>query len=475
VLSGVEITLAVAALLAGFCGTWSPCGFSMIETIGPHGHRGGRATTLSAGVTFTAGALAGGVVTFASLAWLGSLLQGGEQSAAYVAGAVVALLAAGLEIRGIPILPQLRRQLPEQWRRVMPMPIAAGLYGILLGLGFTTFVLTFGVFALAGVAFAVGDPAIGVLVGVAFGIGRALPIAFVAPIADRPAGAAITQAMADRPGIYRCARFGDGLALVAVAAALVVVDPASATRTDVQPGADPAIAGKAFVFQRPDGSAVLRRSGKTPVALPGHDPAIGDGRIAVVAAAQIRILSAKDLSEVGHVAAPGADAVAISDNWLVWRSHRGGRDFIRARNIANPAAPGREHGIDRSSAHAQLGRPSLDGARLVYARAGLRENVIVSRRLGSGGAGAKANLIRSRFNSLSNPSVHGGALLYVLGTPRGDRLKLRAISAHGAGRTLLARKRNQGTLWSTALASDRAYVTVIAGSRPRQKIVSVAR
>ena len=38
-LSGaLEITLAAAALLAGLTGTWSPCGFSMIETIGPVGH-----------------------------------------------------------------------------------------------------------------------------------------------------------------------------------------------------------------------------------------------------------------------------------------------------------------------------------------------------------------------------------------------------------------------------------------------------
>jgi hypothetical protein len=475
VLSGLEITLAVAALLAGFCGTWSPCGFSMIETIGPHGHRGGRPTTLSACVTFTAGALVGGVFTFASLAWFGSLLQGADYGAAYLAGAAVAVVAAIAEIRGVPILPQLRRQLPEHWRRVMPMPVAAGLYGILLGLGFTTFVLTFGVFALAGISFAVGDPAIGALVGIAFGTGRALPIALIAPIADRRSGAAITQAMADRPGIYRGARLGDGLALVAVAAALVVVAPASATRTDVQPGADPSIAGKGFVFQRPNGSAVLRRSGKSTVALPGHDPAIGDGRIAVIEAGEIRILSAKDLSEVGRVAAPGADAVAISGSWLVWRAHRDGRDYLRARGLASPAAPGRERGIDRSSPRAQLGRPSLDGGRLVYARAGLRENLVVSRRLGSGGAGAKAVLIRSRFNSLSNPSVHGGALLYVLGTPRGDRLKLRAISARGAGRTLLSRKRHEGTLWSTALTTDRAYVTLIEGSAPRQKILSVPR
>src|SRR3712207_9561089 len=65
------------------------------------------------------------------------------------AGAV-AFLAAIAEARGRRIAPQIRRQLPEHWRRIMPMPVAAALYGILLGLGFTTFVLTFGVWALAG-------------------------------------------------------------------------------------------------------------------------------------------------------------------------------------------------------------------------------------------------------------------------------------------------------------------------------------
>jgi hypothetical protein len=148
---------------------------------------------------------------------------------------------------------------------------------------------------------------------------------------------------------------------------------------------------------------------------------------------------------------------------------------MRAAGVRDPAAPARERGIDRSSPHSQLGRPSLDGARLVYAHAGLRENSIVSRRLGTNGAGARAVLLRSRINSISNPSVHGGALLYVLGTPRGDRLKLRPISARGQGRTLMQRKRHEGTLWSTALTADRAYVTLIDGSAPRQKILSVPR
>ena len=40
----------------------------------------------------------------------------------------------------------------------MPVPLAAGLYGVLLGLGFTTFILSFAVWALAGIAVALGDP-----------------------------------------------------------------------------------------------------------------------------------------------------------------------------------------------------------------------------------------------------------------------------------------------------------------------------
>ena len=153
---------------------------------------------------------------------------------------MLAALAALAELRGVAILPQVRRQLPEHWRRVMPMPIAAGLYGVLLGLGFTTFVLTFGVFALAGIVFAVGEPAVGVAVGLAFGVGRALPIALIAPVADREPGSAVTEAMAERPAIYRGARLGDGVALLAAAAALVVAAPAGAAQTEARPAADPA-------------------------------------------------------------------------------------------------------------------------------------------------------------------------------------------------------------------------------------------
>ena len=85
--------------------------------------------------------------------------------------AALALAAAVADWRGLRIAPQIRRQVPERWRWIMPLPLACALYGVLLGLGFTTFVLAFAVWALAGISFAAGEPALGALIGVAFGAG----------------------------------------------------------------------------------------------------------------------------------------------------------------------------------------------------------------------------------------------------------------------------------------------------------------
>ena len=86
---------------------------------------------------------------------------------------------------------------------------------------------------------------------------------------------------------------------------------------------------------------------------------------------------------------------------------------------------------------------------------------------------AKSTLLRSRTEGLSNPSLRGKSLLYVRNTRRADRLKLTRAGRHKPGKTLLSRR--GGTLWSTALSDKRAYVTQIHGTKPRQRILSVAR
>ena len=209
----LEAILVLAAAAAGVTGAWSPCGFSMVETLAPEGYAGRLRTSLVSCATFAAGALAGGAATFGALALLGEALG----ASAPVAAAAIALAAAVGEARGARIVPQVRRQVPESWRRRMPVPLAAGLYGVLLGLGFTTFILTFAVWALAGVSVALGDPALGLAIGLAFGAGRLLPVVVLAPVG----GGSLHAAMAERPQVLRSLRAVDALALAACAVALV--------------------------------------------------------------------------------------------------------------------------------------------------------------------------------------------------------------------------------------------------------------
>ena len=75
--------------------------------------------------------VAGGAITFGALALIGETVGGEGGTVAYVAAAAVALAAAVAEARGVPIVPQVRRQLPVGWRSSMPMPVAAAGYGVL--------------------------------------------------------------------------------------------------------------------------------------------------------------------------------------------------------------------------------------------------------------------------------------------------------------------------------------------------------
>ena len=211
--------LLATAFAAGITGAWSPCGLSMVDTLAPHGYARRLRTSLAACATFALGALAGGAITFGGLALAGAALGAGGTAAAGAA-AVAAVAAAVAEARGLRIAPQIRRQVPEVWRRVLPVPVAAAGYGVLLGLCFTTFVLSFAVWALAGASIVLGEPALGLAIGLAFGAGRALPVVCLAPFAGTGRGGAITAAMCERPAILLGLRRLDAIALAACAIAL---------------------------------------------------------------------------------------------------------------------------------------------------------------------------------------------------------------------------------------------------------------
>ena len=94
--------LVAAALVAGVTGAWSPCGFSMVETLAPAGYAGRLRTTLTSRARRSPPARwPAASLTFGGLALLGAALGAGAPALA----ALVALAAAAGEARGARIVP----------------------------------------------------------------------------------------------------------------------------------------------------------------------------------------------------------------------------------------------------------------------------------------------------------------------------------------------------------------------------------
>ena len=461
--------LVLAGLLIGATGTWSPCGFSMIETIGPTGHTGGQPTTLAACATFLPGALVGAVVTFGGLSLLGAALPGEAGWVSYTIAGVVALLAAVAEARGRRIAPQIRRQLPEHWRRVMPMPVAAGLYGILLGLGFTTFVLTFGVWALAGISLALGEPIAGLAIGIGFGVGRAVPIVALAPFAARSFGRKALTLMSERPELYRFIRFGDAIVLAGAAAALTFAGVAHADVKQVDSASDPSVSGPTLAYADGPGDAAFVTEGQGHDPLPGSDPSISDKWAAVIEGANVRILSRPGFAEVDSFDAPGVDAVAVSNNWIVYRTREDGRDRMIVRKLNDAGVAREPKHLAAAGDPDQLSLPGIDGNTLVYAVLTPKSSRIIKATLKRMD---RDIVLKSQFSQVSNPSVRGTSLLYSRGTKFGWELRLKRLGNNDLGSLLT---RSDKRIWSTALSASRAYYTVLRGGAPRADIRSVSR
>jgi hypothetical protein len=491
----VLIALAATALLAGVAGAWSPCGFSMVDTLAPQGYAQRMRTTAVACATFAIGALAGGAATFGGLALLGHALGAGHGGAVAIAAALLLAAAAG-DVAGRRIVPQVRRQVPESWRRVLPVPFAAGLYGVLLGLGFTTFVLSFAVYALAAACLVLGDPTTGLVVGLAFAAGRTVPVVVLAPLQQTARGIDVAAAMAERPSVLRAIRAAGALALSVSALVLLFAGvPASAATESLltDNGTDPSATGAAVAWHVPGTqSGVILRADGAAQALPGADAALGPDNVVWREGETLVIADQATLAVRRRVEAPGAEEPAVSGRWLVWRAREPTGDVLRMLDLSVPDSPPAD--IRRAQAPNRLGRPSVDGDRVVYHHAQREDNSAIEEiylptrrrtRLRSGRHGIQ----------LLNPSLLGGTLLYISSSserqlvrigPRrarsGDRdrslFRMHAVTRrdavhephrerHGAGyprgkAPKLPERAPEGvavTLWSTALAPGAAYVS----------------
>ena len=124
------------------------------------------------------------------------------------AGPVVlalALLAAARELGWVRFpLPQARRQTNHLWAKLLPTPVAATLWGLDLGLLFTTWHTFSGPWVLASIALLHGDAAFGAVLLLAYWLGRAVPV-WIGPLLLPDAGATpgVLASIHDRHRTYQ--------------------------------------------------------------------------------------------------------------------------------------------------------------------------------------------------------------------------------------------------------------------------------
>lgn len=142
----------------------------MLSSITPLGQRSRGMSWARTVIAFWIGAIAGGVLLFSFAGLLGDLTNLGALNPWF---AVVVIATAGvLDLLGVTPL-GLRRQVDEDWLGGYRDWVVGFGFGAQLGLGFTTYVTTWGTWALLLVGASLGLE-LAVIVGVAFGVGRSM-------------------------------------------------------------------------------------------------------------------------------------------------------------------------------------------------------------------------------------------------------------------------------------------------------------
>src|SRR3954449_11362696 len=146
----------------------------MLASITPLGERGRGASWRRTVTAYVVASTAGGAAIGTVLGALGMALHVQDRQWTLAVAGVLALVAAALDLAGR--LPTLRRQVDETWMtRYRDWVYGAG-FGLQLGIGAMTIVTSASLYLTWLVELLTADPAVGALVGAAFGVSRAAPV-----------------------------------------------------------------------------------------------------------------------------------------------------------------------------------------------------------------------------------------------------------------------------------------------------------
>ena len=425
----------------------------MVETITPAGCGGRRRRTLALAL-FTVGAVGASAGVGALLGLVGrGLDRGGALGVVALLAVLAALREAGLLC--LP-LPQARRQVPEGWRRRLPLPVWSLGYGAILGAGFLTHqaVTTFWI-AAAG-CLALGDPVTAGIAMAAFGLGRAVMV--VVPGMRGAPAVAVARLTAWRPALGPVNAAG----LAVVALLLGTAGAAAAT-----PGGrlDPSASGTTFAFAEiADGiPSVVVGAGAEVARFPGgRSPAVDGPFLAYADDAGIRVVEWRTGAEVARV--PGR----VDKPALAWPRIAFVRTTSSARELVVgtlPAGPFRV--AIRARLTDDLGRPSMRGTRLAFHLTLPRDSRVLL--WNTSLRGRPLTVAQSRTGVEANPSVTAGHIAWVEQRAETSRLLLARIGSPRKPRVVATVSGRDRIMWTTALTARRAWFTrwSLAGGRAR--------
>ncbi len=426
----------------------------MVETLTPAGC-GGRRRQAAAMLLFSLGAVGAAAGLGGLLGLTGRALPTRWALALAVTLALLGALREAGIVR-VP-LPDLRRQVPERWRRDKPLALWSTGYGAILGAGVGTFqpVATFWV-ACAGAA-ALGRPAVAALCLAPFGLGRALMVAFPG---DDP-----LHRLAGAHRMLRPVNAATLLAFALLLAPSIAFAGAPALPTGQR---DPSVSKNVIAYtDAMDGTTnvVVLENGAAPVVFSGGRlPALSGDVLAYVDDAGIRVVLWRTGQEVARVGG-GVDKPALSGPRLAFVETIGARKRLVVRNIGT----GSVRVVARAGPAVDLGRPSLLGQLIAWHESGGDRNRLLLRSLTGGPTRIIASGSRSGLHA--NPTLALPYIAWIESRAEHSAVLLRKLP-NGAVRRVASTSGPVFHYWNTAIESGRVWVTRWSLGSNRSRILA---